>query len=129
MRTAETQTPLRDWMIPGSHPEATPARTVRRVYISEIQRLVTRHYGVSMDSLVGHSRKARIATIRHIAMHLCYEHSEASMPMIATAFRRRDHTSVMYARRKVQRRLLADPDTRVTVNYLEFQIARMREEG
>ena len=59
------------------------------------------YFKLSMDDLYGASRSQAIATARQIAMYLCRELTNLSLPKIGQLFGNRDHTTVMYANKKI----------------------------
>jgi chromosomal replication initiator protein len=65
------------------------------------------YFGLSMDDLSGTSRSRVLVTARHIAMYLCRELTDLSLPKIGQQFGGRDHTTVMNADRKI-RSLMAE---------------------
>jgi chromosomal replication initiator protein len=65
------------------------------------------YFGLSMEDLCGSSRSRVLVTARQIAMYLCRELTELSLPKIGQAFGGRDHTTVMHADRKI-RSLMAE---------------------
>ena len=65
------------------------------------------YFGVTVDDLCGSSRSRVLVTARQIAMYLCRELTDLSLPKIGQAFGGRDHTTVMHADRKI-RQLMAE---------------------
>ncbi|HET7328620.1 MAG TPA: chromosomal replication initiator protein DnaA [Nocardioidaceae bacterium] len=65
------------------------------------------YFGLSIDDLCGQSRSRALVTARQIAMYLCRELTELSLPKIGQQFGGRDHTTVMHADRKI-RQLMAE---------------------
>jgi chromosomal replication initiator protein len=65
------------------------------------------YFGLSIEDLCGSSRSRVLATARQIAMYLCRELTDLSLPKIGQQFGGRDHTTVMYADRKI-RSLMAE---------------------
>src|SRR6187431_2174531 len=59
------------------------------------------YFKLSVDDLYGSSRSQAIATARQIAMYLCRERTSLSLPKIGQLFGNRDHTTVMYAYKKI----------------------------
>ncbi|QDZ15540.1 chromosomal replication initiator protein DnaA [Humibacter ginsenosidimutans] len=59
------------------------------------------YFKLSVDDLYGSSRSQAIATARQIAMYLCREMTNLSLPKIGQLFGNRDHTTVMYANKKI----------------------------
>jgi chromosomal replication initiator protein len=59
------------------------------------------YFKLSVDDLYGSSRSQAVATARQIAMYLCREMTSLSLPKIGQLFGNRDHTTVMYANKKI----------------------------
>jgi chromosomal replication initiator protein len=64
-------------------------------------------YSVTIDDLTGQSRSRTLVTARQVAMYLCRELTDLSLPKIGELFGGRDHTTVMHADRKI-RTLMAE---------------------
>ncbi|MDO5682868.1 MAG: chromosomal replication initiator protein DnaA [Propionibacteriaceae bacterium] len=60
------------------------------------------YFSFSVDDLCGASRTQALATARQIAMYLCRELTDLSLPKIGAEFGGRDHTTVMHADRKIR---------------------------
>ncbi len=67
----------------------------------EIINAVSNYYKITPDEIYGNSRTAAIAMARQIAMYICREQTNLSLPKIGQLFGNRDHTTVMYANRRV----------------------------
>jgi chromosomal replication initiator protein len=65
------------------------------------------YFGLSIEDLCGASRSRVLVTARHIAMYLCRELTDMSLPKIGQQFGGRDHTTVINADRKI-RSLMAE---------------------
>jgi chromosomal replication initiator protein len=65
------------------------------------------YFGLSIEDLCGTSRSRLLVTARHIAMYLCRELTDLSLPKIGQQFGGRDHTTVINADRKI-RKLMAE---------------------
>jgi chromosomal replication initiator protein len=59
------------------------------------------YFKLTVDDLYGSSRSQSVATARQIAMYLCRERTSLSLPKIGQLFGNRDHTTVMYAYKKI----------------------------
>jgi len=68
------------------------------------------YFGLTMEDLCGPSRSRVLVTARQIAMYLCRELTELSLPKIGQLFGGRDHTTVMHADRKI-RQLMSERRT------------------
>ena len=60
------------------------------------------YFGLTIDDLCGQSRTHLLVTARQIAMYLCRELTDLSLPKIGQQFGGRDHTTVMHADRKIR---------------------------
>ena len=77
------------------------------------------YFKLTVDDLYGSSRSQQIATARQIAMYLCRERTNLSLPKIGQLFGNRDHTTVMYAYKKIsdlmkERRSIYNQVTKIT---------------
>lgn len=68
---------------------------------TDIITATAQYFKLSVDDLYGSSRSQAIATARQIAMYLCRERTNLSLPKIGQLFGNRDHTTVMYAYKKI----------------------------
>jgi chromosomal replication initiator protein len=89
---------LRDLIPSDSTPEIT-APTIMAATAS--------YFSLTIDDLCGTSRSRVLVNARQIAMYLCRELTELSLPKIGQTFGGRDHTTVMHADRKI-RQLMAE---------------------
>ncbi|SHN46827.1 chromosomal replication initiator protein DnaA [Cryptosporangium aurantiacum] len=89
---------LKDLIPEGGGPEITAAT---------IMAATAEYFSVSMDDLCGSSRSRVLVNARQVAMYLCRELTDLSLPRIGQAFGGRDHTTVMHADRKI-RQMMAE---------------------
>lgn len=59
------------------------------------------YYKLRAEDITGSGRQQAVALARQIAMHICRELTDLSLPKIGTHFGNRDHTTVMYATKKI----------------------------
>jgi len=85
------------------------------VTIENIQKVVAEYFNIRTSDLVSAKRSRTIARPRQIAMTLAKELTNHSLPEIGDAFGGRDHTTVLYATRKIAE--LKDSDKRVDEDY------------
>ena len=86
---------------------------------TDIINATAQYFKLSVDDLYGSSRSQAIATARQIAMYLCRERTSLSLPKIGQLFGGRDHTTVMYAYKKIsdlmkERRSIYNQVTEIT---------------
>jgi chromosomal replication initiator protein len=95
--------------VEGALPAAAlPSPADADIDVRQIQEAVAARLGLSVDDILSPSRRAPIARARQLAMFLTRELTHLSLPQIAQAFNRRDHTTVMHAIRRVERSALED---------------------
>ncbi|MGC5018828.1 chromosomal replication initiator protein DnaA [Micromonospora sp. DT47] len=87
---------LRDFIPDGSGPE---------INADQIMASTADYFGVSLEDLRGQSRSRVLVNARQVAMYLCRELTELSLPRIGQAFGGRDHTTVMHADRKIRQQM------------------------
>jgi len=68
---------------------------------TDIITITATFYQLSIDDLYGSSRSQTIALARQVAMYLSREMTNLSLPKIGQLFGNRDHTTVMYANKKI----------------------------
>nr|WP_233557841.1 chromosomal replication initiator protein DnaA [Tessaracoccus antarcticus] len=81
-----------------------------RVDADSIMNATSTYFNISLDELTGASRVATIASARQIAMYLCRELTEMSLPKIGAKFGGRDHTTVLHSVRKINEKMGVDRD-------------------
>ncbi len=74
----------------------------KTISIDLIQQKVEDYFGVSVSDLKGKKRTREIAHPRQVAMYLCRELTDASLPKIGQEFGGRDHTTVLHAWEKIK---------------------------
>ncbi len=74
----------------------------KRVRIEDIQRIVARQYNVSRMDILSERRTAGVMRPRQVAMYLAKTLTQRSLPEIGRHFGDRDHTTVLYAVRKIE---------------------------
>jgi chromosomal replication initiator protein len=75
-----------------------------------IVQVTADYFSTSLDELIGPSRRQPLARYRQIAMYLCREHTDLSLPKIGAHFGGRDHTTVIHAVDKVRSLMRTDKD-------------------
>ena len=77
------------------------ALQAKLVTIENIQKMVAEYYKIRIADLLSKRRSRSIARPRQMAMALCKELTNHSLPEIGDAFGGRDHTTVLHACRKI----------------------------
>jgi chromosomal replication initiator protein len=63
----------------------------------DVQRSVAKSFNIEVSELKSKKRTNELVTARHIAMYLCRELTDTSLPKIGKAFGDRNHTTVIHA--------------------------------
>ncbi|GAB3457553.1 chromosomal replication initiator protein DnaA [Kineococcus endophyticus] len=106
---------LRDLIPNDETPEITAAA---------IMGQTASYFSVTLDDLCGTSRSRTLVTARQIAMYLCRELTELSLPKIGQHFGGRDHTTVMHAERKIKQQMAERRSTYNQVTELTNRIKK-----
>ena len=80
----------------GENPEVT---------VEQIMQATAEYFGVATADLKGNSRSRVLVNARQVAMYLCRELTDMSLPRIGQAFGGRDHTTVMHANKKIRKQM------------------------
>jgi hypothetical protein len=95
----------------------------RRPATATIQRVVARHYGVTLVDLLSARRTKQVAFARQVAVYLVRQHTLLSLPAIGRLFGNRDHTTILHAARKIRVLRERDPELSETLDALAALIA------
>ncbi len=94
----------------------------RPITISLIQKTVAEYFDLKPDDFKAKKRNRSISFPRQIAMYLCRELTDASLPKIGEDFGGRDHTTVIHACMKISQEIKSDPGLLSTVENLTRRI-------
>ncbi|MDO5669902.1 MAG: chromosomal replication initiator protein DnaA [Corynebacterium sp.] len=95
---------------------------------STIMEVTADYFGVTMDTLTGAGKTRAVAHARQLAMYLCRELTDLSLPKIGQEFGGKDHTTVMYADRKIRKEMTEKRDTYDEIQALT-QLVKNRGRG
>lgn len=109
---------LAQWQYGRIEPSVAGARSAIAKYVTvrehappqikRIQHVVAYRYGVSLEDMLSERRATVVVWPRHIAMYLAKTLTLKSLPEIGRRFGGRDHTSVLFAVRKIERLKMQD---------------------
>jgi chromosomal replication initiator protein len=103
-----------------------PGGSARAITIEQVQAAVCEWFSLSQADLRGDKRPQSIAYPRHIAMYLCRELTDQSLPKIGAKFGGRDHSTVMHGVRRIGDLIREDRDVFNVVQELTARIKRGR---
>jgi chromosomal replication initiator protein len=84
------------------------------------------YYKISTEDITGSGRQQAVALARQIAMHICRELTDMSLPKIGAHFGNRDHTTVMYATKKISAQMR---ERRYIYNQVSEIIQKIKDEN
>ncbi|HCC32993.1 MAG TPA: chromosomal replication initiator protein DnaA [Clostridiales bacterium] len=94
----------------------------RVINIGGIQSVVAQYYGLKIEDLQAKRRTRSLTFPRHVAIYLCRELTDASLPRIGDEFGGRDHTTVIYAHEKIKGELERDSGLRRVIGELTERV-------
>jgi chromosomal replication initiator protein len=103
-----------------------PDNSIPSISAATIMAQTAAYFSLTVDDLCGTSRSRVLVNARQIAMYLCRELTELSLPKIGQTFGGRDHTTVMHADRKI-RELMAE--RRSIYNQVNELTSRIKQQG
>jgi chromosomal replication initiator protein len=104
---------LKDLIPEGGEPEITASLIIAQT---------ASYFGLSIEEVCGPSRSRNLVAARQIAMYLCRELTDLSLPKIGQQFGNRDHTTVMYANNRIRADLAERRSTFNTVTELTNRV-------
>jgi chromosomal replication initiator protein len=95
------------------------ANKTKAINSSTIIDVVSRYYDVKPEDFISKKRHREISYPRQIAMYLCRELTDMSLPKIGDAFGGRDHTTVIHAIDKITEELSLSPELTRSIEELK----------
>ncbi|HSK16609.1 MAG TPA: chromosomal replication initiator protein DnaA [Gaiellaceae bacterium] len=103
-----------------------PQGEIPEISIEQIQQIVTERFSMSLQELTGDRRSQAIVYPRQVAMYLCRELTDSSLPKIGKKFGGRDHTTVIHATSKIAKLIQEDRNVYNLVQELTARIKQAR---
>ncbi|MFH1691877.1 MAG: chromosomal replication initiator protein DnaA [Candidatus Omnitrophota bacterium] len=94
----------------------------KQITAEEIQRTVAKHFGINPLDLKTKKRVKNIVLPRQVAMYIIRELTNLSLPEIGQFFGGKDHTTVLYAHKKIKQDLQINSELKVVVEKLFTEI-------
>ena len=110
---------LKDLIPEGGEPQVTAGLIIAQT---------ASYHSFSLEDLCGPSRTRALVTARQIAMYLCRELTDLSLPKIGQQFGGRDHTTVMNAERRIRKEMAERQTVYKTVNELTMRIKQQAKQ-
>ena len=103
-----------------------PATTVD---VDSILAAVASNYGCTSEQLRENTRNKELSQPRQIAMYLCRRLLGESYPSLGLIFGGKDHSTVMYAVKKIEKLKVTNKDVHMLITELTKQCANSASEG
>ncbi|MEA5017111.1 MAG: chromosomal replication initiator protein DnaA [Erysipelotrichaceae bacterium] len=87
--------------------------------INRIKKCINEYYGLTKQQLVSKTKTKNITDARHIAMFMCRKHLDVPYMKIGDEFGKRDHSTVMNACRKIEKKLKSDIALNLAIKDIE----------
>jgi chromosomal replication initiator protein len=97
----------------------------KQIDINVIQNHVADHFKIRKIDLKSQKRKRSLSVPRQLAMYLVRKHTKASFPEIGSLFGGKDHSTVLYAVKKIKQDLLQSPDLLAHIETIERKLERV----
>ena len=94
----------------------------RQIDLPLIKNTVCSYFGINVSDMDSSKRTKNLAHPRQVAMYLCRELTELSLPKIGENFGNRDHTTVLHACDKITKEMQTDDNLRKTISELKSSI-------
>jgi len=101
--------PIDEALIEKTLKDLLPSPDEEPISIAKIQRVVADYFNLSIEDMKAKKRTNAVAHPRQIAMYLCRELTDLSLPKIGEEFGGRDHTTVMHAQDKIRSSIETNP--------------------
>ncbi|NLY32341.1 MAG: chromosomal replication initiator protein DnaA [Firmicutes bacterium] len=101
--------PIDEALIEKTLKDLLPSPDEEPISIAKIQRVVADYFNLSIEDMKAKKRTNAVAHPRQIAMYLCRELTDLSLPKIGEEFGGRDHTTVMNAQDKIRSSIETNP--------------------
>ncbi len=99
-----------------------PQQQATGVTPKRVLAIVSEHFDISLNDILGQSRKKELVMPRQIAMYLLRETIKYSYPSIGLALGGRDHTTAMHACNKVQSEISRDEKIKQDINSIKQKL-------
>jgi chromosomal replication initiator protein len=103
-----------------------PQGEMPEISVEQIQETVVDRFDMTLQELTGDRRSQSIVYPRQVAMYLCRELTDSSLPKIGKKFGGRDHTTVIHATSKIAKLIREDRNVYNLVQELTARIKQAR---
>ena len=95
-----------------------PDEGIIKITSQKILESVSAYYNVSVDEIIGQSKRQNIVMPRQIAMYLCHEMTNMNYKMIGTALGNRDRTTAIHGVDKIMEMIEKDNNLKSEIDFI-----------
>ena len=97
----------------------------RFVEINEVQKTVSKYYGITVSDLVSNSRRQHLVRARQMAIYLCHNLTSLSLAKIGQNFGNRDHSTVLYSCEKLKELMKTNEEIKNDIENIKIKITNL----
>ena len=91
----------------------------REIGVEDIKSITAGYFNISLSEIISHKKQRVFSYPRQLAMYLCRKHTDLSFKEIGYSFGRKDHSTVIYSVRRVEKLKNKRKDILEDLNRLE----------
>jgi len=95
------------------------------IEVNEVQKTVSKYYGITVSDLVSNSRKQHLVKARQLAIYLCHELTSLSLAKIGQNFGNRDHSTVLYSCEKIKGLISTNEEIKNDIENIKIKITNL----
>ena len=102
-----------------------PTQRTTIITLELIQKLICSYFNITSEDIMSKKRTKEIAFARQVAMYLCREMTDSSLPQIGEYFGGRDHTTVLHAYKTIEEAQKNDQKLNASIQELMQRLSHM----
>jgi len=91
----------------------------REIGVEDIKSITVGYFNISLSEIISHKKQRVLSYPRQLAMYLCRKHTDLSYKEIGYSFGRKDHSTVIYSVRRVEKLRNKRKDIQDDLNRIE----------
>ena len=98
---------------------------IKNIDINDIQKETAKHYAITVSDLSSKSRKQHTVLARQMAIFISHELTTLSLTKIGKHFGNRDHSTVLHANKKIEKRVLEEAEIKSDYELIKLKLANL----
>ena len=117
--------PITTDLVSEAMKDVYPTQRTAIITLELIQKLICSHFNITNEDMMSKKRTKEIAFARQVAMYLCRELTDSSLPQIGEYFGGRDHTTVLHAYKTIEEAQKNDHKLNASLQELKHRLSQM----